>query len=245
MNKPFRSVIIALATLVVVSLASLSGQGTYKDQSDDIGSLFENKYREWVAYRNQIGGGFRSDIDPMLYFDDESFREIVELGVPALPYMIDKVGEDDLIGYALYKITKKNFHVRKTQEEAGLVFVVDEFPDIRVERMPPDYRVLWTRWWEENIPQTPQQFEKLYAEWKRLKESGRAQEAEQAYQRMVDLGIVALPLMMEKIKQNDPDLIHAVSYLTDGAVAKESTRKQCLTWWTQNRDKWTIPVEEF
>ncbi len=73
------------------------------------------------------------------------------------------------------------------------------------------------------------------------------------YQRLLDLGIAALPYAIEKIKQGDTDLIEAVNYWTDDALAKaaqeanisqEEMAEFVPQWWEENKENWLLPPVE-
>jgi len=209
--------------------------------SENVESLFEARYQAWREWIRQEVNPFRSDFDPRT-FDNEPFRQIVELGVPAVPYIMDKVKQDSDIGYALYKITKFRLHEHCLVVRPGeVLWTVEEFPDIGQKGEPPDVRELLLRWWNEGRQQTPQRFEKLYNEWQDLAQRGEAEEATEKYQRIIDLGIVALPCIVKKIEEGQTDLVPAISVLTNGAISEQANPAACVEWWTKNKQKWTLP----
>lgn len=168
--------------------------------------------------------------------------------MPALPYMMDKIENDPdgggcYLPFAILKITKKKFHITRTQQKP-IRWTVEEFADMRDLNRPPGYYNLWLRWWKEGPKRTPQQFEKFYQEWKKLNAEGKEIEVKEKYQRMIDLGVAALPYMIEKIEKGDKELISAVSYLTGGEVKTDAKTSECVEWWKKNKEKWTIPWGE-
>jgi len=224
------SVILTILNLGVVVKAQ-SPEGL------DMKAVFEGKYRVWKDF-------MRSPAGMVLSTDGTStqqFKEIVELGAPALPYIFEKMEEDSTLFVAAQKITKKKFHITRMGENPDdRRFSVEEYPDINnVEKIY--WNKLWLRWWKEDTNKTPQQFENFYQDWKKLKQEGKEAEAKEKYQRIVDLGILALPSMMEKVKQRDIELIPAVSELTGGKVDKNAKQSDCLDWWKKDKQKWLIP----
>lgn len=205
--------------------------------------LFEAKYnlwREWL--RENVPSTPSSIIYKDDFYNNEPFKEIVRLGVPAIPYIIEKQQEDHMLGYALYQITKWKWHtIREGNEPSEWVWTLEEFPDIRGKGGPPDSRKLWLRWWKEGRKLTEQRFEKLYSEWKELKKQNKDKQAREKYQRIIDLGIAVLPTMTQKVQEGDTGLISAISKLTDGEFSDKATAAKCLDWWEKNKENWLIP----
>ena len=113
-----------------------------------------------------------------------------------------------MLGYALYQITKwKWYTIREGKDPRKYVWRVEEFPDIHCEDGPPDSRKIWLRWWKEGRKFTDQRFEKLYNEWQGLKALNKVKEANKKYQRIIDLGIAALPNIVQKVEQGDTRVI--------------------------------------
>jgi hypothetical protein len=98
------------------------------------------------------------------------------------------------------------------------------------------------RWWQEERHQAPERFRALNTQWKAKTAEGKDAEAKATRRKIIDLGIPALPAVLEEIGQGDTDLIPVVSALTDGKVPKTATREACATWWAENKEKWTLPA---
>ena len=107
----------------------------------------------------------------------------------------------------------------------------------------PDARVVWKRWWEEYRPTIPARVEVLHRQWKGAIDQGKSAEAEQLYGAMRDLGVLALPPVVDAISQGEQGLVPLVSDLTDGAVKADASKEQVITWWADNKAKWTLPEE--
>jgi len=172
----------------------------------------------------------------------QQFNDIVELGAPALPYVFEKMKDDPILFVAVQQITKKKFHPVKLgiDPNNNSRWTVEEYSDIN-DVNGVHWHKVWLRWWKEDANKTPQQFENLYQQWKTLKEEGKEIEAKEKYQRMTDLGISALPSMMEKVEQGDTNLVSAISELTEGKVNKNAKKSDCLNWWQNNKQKWLMP----
>jgi len=190
----------------------------------DVKAELDKRMAAWGKY---VGGNPRlSDLTSNEYYD-----AVVELGVPALPYMFDKVEEGSwVLGDAVAKITRRHF------EEA-------EWPGGRLGD-PKGYARLYVDWWDGGYKKTPKQFEERYRRWRQFKQANKHAEAEKEYRRMIWLGIAALPNMMEKVKAGDSEIVAAISDLVDGAVEKDANISDCNEWWQANEEAWTIPFPE-
>jgi hypothetical protein len=227
---------VSMAVLTICALTS-----SVRAQEDaNMKDVFESKYKVWKDFMQSPDSRYLSDTTGITA---PQFDEIVKLGIPALPFIFEKMESDPILCVAAQKITKKKFHTIRTGEDPNVRrWSVEEFPDINnVERI--DWPLLWLIWWNDNGgSRTSEQFEKLYNEWKTLKKTGNQIEAEKKYERMMDLGIFALPNMMGKIEQGDTELIKVVSELTDNRVKNDANQSDCLIWWQENKQKWPEPV---
>jgi hypothetical protein len=230
MNK--KLFLLALLTFIICSTRITLAEETVRQQ-------FERKYNAWKDYISRPPVSFSSTASTR--YECDQYREIIKMGIPAIPYIIEKVSEDRWIGAAINKIMKMDFHA-KYNKDKNLI----EFPDL------PEYKSnenIYLYWWKEGRRQTPQRFEKLYTEWKSLKKQGKGKEAKEKIQKMQDLGIDAMPNFIEKISKDNVDLIPTLEYLTDGEVNQKEIKvlstnkaksKHCVDWWNKNKDKWTI-----
>jgi hypothetical protein len=227
-------------------LSSLPGEVPLAAQppaAGDVESLFEAKYAAWAAWLQEHASP-SSKIDLSTLFDNQPFRDIVALGPPAVPYMVDKMEQNHWIGEALSRITKFKWHERRVGPGPGQwVWIIEEFPELAEETRWP-WRGLWRKWWNEGSQKTPQWFDQRYREWQEVLAQGKGLEAQEKYQRIIDLGIGALPYMVEKIQAGDTALVGAVSTLTQGAVGATATPAQCIEWWNANKANWTLPWGE-
>ncbi len=216
-------------------------------EAAEVKDQFEAKYAAWDAYRKADSPKgptwSASAVFPAArVYDNEPFRQIVALGPQAVPFMIRKMGSDLQVAEALNRITKWTYHVGSSNRGPGnRSWVVAEFPDIVEERDRDAWIEVWARWWRENPKWTQERFAGLYAERAVLKQAGKNKEAQEKLQAIRDLGVAALPYMMEHVKAGEADLMPTISALTDGAVAAGAKPAACLAWWEANKEKWTIP----
>ncbi len=101
---------------------------------------------------------------------------------------------------------------------------------------------MYVKWWKEGRFKTGECFAKLHAKWKTLKLEGKGKEAQETYQNIVDLGIPVLPYLIDKVEQF-PDLIPAISNLSDGMLPLTATVGDCKQWWEKNKEKFELPTQ--
>ncbi len=231
--------------MILLILTTLS-IGVKLIADENIKGEFESKYERWKEYISTPEVMVHSIAGPR--YNCSQFQEIINLGLPVLPYIFEKM-EQDPEGEFLWKAVEiiAKLKIRgKFDKETNLVF----FPDYSNLKANEN---VYLYWWHEGRKQTPQRFEALYKDWKSLKKQGKEKEAEKKYQGMKDLVIVAIPNFIEKIeKEKEFDLIPALEYLTDGEISQvkikniandEEKIKFCVDWWNKNKEKWKIPVE--
>lgn len=210
--------------------------------------IFEERYVEWQKFleeKTPLEIKVKSSFHESLLYDNEPFRKIIEIGVPVLPYIVVKISEDRTLCHALFRITRWRYHIeRQGVDPSEYVWFVEEFPELQQRDGPPDRVELWLYWWREGRKQTPQRFNMLHGEWQGLKKKRKIEEAQEKYQRIIDMGIVVLPYLIEKITEGDTALIPAVSKLTDGEVKTDDNPEDCVEWWNKNKEKWYIPIED-
>ncbi len=222
-----KRMLILIAVLLAVSTETI----LFSEES--IERQFEAKYQAWRVYISTPELMIQSKATS--HFTCPQFQEIVKLGVPALPYIANKMEttNDQFLWKAIEKIARVK--IRGEYDKRKNMVVFPDFPNLR-----PNEDV-YLYWYRSGRKQTPQRFESLYQERKILQSQGKAKEAQDKYQKIKDLGIDALPYIMQKIQQGDKDLIPLVSYLTDNTVKADASAAECLGWWKENKNKWIIP----
>jgi len=167
-------------------------------------------------------------------FTCKEFKEITNLGLPALPYIARKMEYDTnggLLWKAIEVIAKVKILGEYDRNTNKVVF--PQFPELK----PGESTYLY--WWREGHRLTQNQFNELYSKWNQVKESDN-EESEKIYQRMINLGIPVIPYMIKEIEKGDSGLVPAVSYLTDGEIGEDASPVECIQWWNSNREKWII-----
>ena len=121
-----------------------------------------------------------------------------------------------------------------------------KFPDYTelgtLKSINEKYRKSWIRWFKVVKASTQQHFIELYNNYSEVKQSRFNEKSAISYSRskIADLGIAALPLIIQKIEKGEADLIPLVSQLTDNKIKSDAQKKEVLDWWKSNKDKLTI-----
>jgi len=220
------SLVVLCASVVYLSISIFQKANDKQREIEnklEIKTQLENRLKLWREYIQE--NLYSSD-----FTDNKHYREIVNLGIPASPCLIEKIEEGvSALGDAVTIITKKRFE----------------------EYEQPEY-IVWdskstatavVKWWPKARKETPQKFRKLYNEWKNLKNQGNEKEKEEKekLEQIRALGIAALPMIIEKIREGDKELIPIVSKLTSAQVDPNTSISQCFAWWQDSRQKWLIP----
>ena len=232
----------------LLAVLAMDGTGTTyfavgaPDSGTTIQQLFETRYRawqEWLADHPDphAGSSMSTDWD----FDNEPYRQLVALGPRSVPCILARWGSDILVGKALADITKAELHLRNQTLRPGVErWTVDELPGLEWSDDPDD-RDIWLRWWNEARFHTPGRFAKLHDDRRALLQQGDAKGAKEKYQQIQDLGIPVLPCLVDRIGNGATDLVPIMSALTNGGVKADAKPQDCVKWWNQHKDEWTLP----
>lgn len=161
------------------------------------------------------------------YSDNEYYRAIIDLGVPAVPHLMARIEKGNwALSDAVEMITGKRFEDY-------------EWPQGTPGGSQASARLL-LKWWPKARKETPQRFAGLYTKWETLKAQGEPEKAREQLRRIRNLGIGALPMMVDKVEQGDQEMAILISQLTHAQVAPNATKVEIASWWQKNRDKWLI-----
>ena len=233
-----------MSSLLSVIFGTIMSCTVWAQQTNDVGATFHTAYAEWKEYlrtNTTMDVMVRSSIPSGTFYDNEPFRKIVALGVPALPQIADKISEDRLLLEAFRQITKWEYHVVRTGDRPDdYRWTVEEFPQMSKKGGPPDRLEVWNHWWKEGRFKTGERFAELYGKWKSLKAEKKDKEAEEIYQRIVDLGIPVLPYLLDNVEQ-ETEFVSAISKLSDGDLAQGARATDCKNWWEKNKQKFELP----
>lgn len=143
------------------------------------------------------------------------------------------------------KMTKYQLNHKINQEEKTVEFT--DYPELGIlklegERREELYREFWNRWYRNGKYPNKQRFEKRYNEYEEFKSINPENEVGINYikRKILKLGVSVLPLIMQKIEQDQTGLIPLVAELTSNEVNRDTTVDDVLSWWKQNKEKWII-----
>jgi len=198
----------------------LMSKGTSEPSTakSDVNLIFEQKYNIWIDYikSEKIGSSRIHD-----YTQNAAFKEIVALGVPALPLIMEKIEHEYGLVYGCMSIAASQILRHKAKK----------LEPVRI-------------WWNTGRLEIPKEFETNYKGWLDAEASGDRQKSEAAIKAIEGLGTLAIPLIQEKIAAGKNKLIPIISRLTDGAVKSNATKEQVVAWWAKDKAKWTLPEKK-
>lgn len=209
MKKHNPSLLLLLSGLLIIHSFCLYGE-------DEFASMFETRYKEWRTW---------VDTHPLAstYTANDSFFAIVDLGVPAIPFIVSKIQEnkyDFHLGSAIVLITKRKFDK-------------DEWPEGKLGDSIA-LSEMYVDWWKVGRHTTEKRFEELLHEWHGSVSNGNANKARQILRKMSDLGIPVLPYLVVQLKEN-PELIPVFLYLSAAPLELSASAEACVQWWNENR----------
>lgn len=211
MSRP-RICLIPILICVNAQIRVVAGEAPGEGE---VRKLFEERYRAWRAFMDSDARVLLSDTEG---YSTRQYKAIIALGVRALPYIIEKMRDDPGMWYAVRIISKRVFTVEERKKTGG------------------DWVPLFFEWRERGRFKAEQRFEELYTERRRL-----MREANQKYERIKQLGILALPYVMRKmIDECDEELVELASYLTGQNFPDRGRIKDCIDWWDRNKWRWVV-----
>ncbi len=182
-------------------------------------------------------------------------HQMKELGPAVTPCIMKKLKktEDYKLIYPLGFVTKKRFKAHEWPEGE---------PRCSQVAVP-----MYIDWWESKVDNARSEFEEAYSRWQeaksseswpvlrtkryvydsehqRIREEEELTEAGKALHSMEMMGVVALPYVMEHLREGDHDLLVLAERLTGDAVRAggrpKARAEKYLAWWKKNERKWNI-----
>jgi len=246
---------LTTTTLICITITTMFTLYVYNETQGGLREEFIRYYTEWTQYRIQLMVdpeiGLSSRIEPYARkaYAHQSFHAIIKLGPQVVPYIF-AIGDIELIP-AVEKICKVHIHRQFIRDPVvipgkDVQITFEEFPEILTELRNWRWGKEWLLWWLEGEKRTPKWFTNRYGKWLAAKQQGNAQEAQAMYQRLLNIGIAAIPFWLEKLQSEQDqsikeEIIKALSYLTDGEIKLNMSPQDCLDWWKANKERWTIP----
>jgi hypothetical protein len=151
-------------------------------------------------------------------------KELMDIGPSGVPFLIEKMAKGEDPQYfprehaACCVLTKKRFSAT-------------EISDAAKNHVLPE---MWVRWWQDRS-KTPQVFSGLYTK----TQSPNAMESLAASTEIRDMGVDAIPLIVEKIRGGDEKMVPLVSEIMGKEVG--STSSAVLAWWSANEKNVRLP----
>ena len=204
---------------------------------------FQEAYSNWTAYlaNMPVEVLVKSSITSDVYYDNEPFRRIIDLGVSAVPEIMKTVENDRRLVEALQEITKWKYDIARTGETPKTyIWTVSEIPAIRGTNGPPDRVAVWKYWWQEERFKTGEHFGELYTVWNTAMKEGESEKATHIRQQIINLGLPVLPYIVDAAK-TQPEWISVIRELTQDAVPEDISGIECEVWWKENSDKYVLP----
>lgn len=176
--------------------------------------------------------------------DIKDVRTIGPILDAASKYKLDQFA----VNICIEKMTKVEIVTAIAKNEKHSITFPD-FPELgTIQLIKGDpYIKAWRHWFKiAGKELTRKGFESKYNDWKKLKVKHSKEHDAVKYlkRKIAQLGIAALPYLIEKIEAGEIDLIDIVSGLTDGEVKREASKSEVLKWWEKNKEKWTIFPEK-
>ena len=238
---------LSLAIVLTVVLAAGSPPADLRAQVDALRHQARQELAEWTQsqpWKEKL----RSDWTPLPFYEkNPTVARLRALGPAAVPYFLECL-DDEFCPGALSHITKWRWHEeRYGNDPRQFYWTIEELPGEKWDDLPS--LDLWPRWWKEVRSRIPELFAQRVARWRELKQAGKTDDAAKELEKIQDLGLDTLPLIVAEVEKGEDGLIPALAYLSDAPWAPEaklapaSTREQCVQWWTKNKDKYIIPKE--
>ena len=264
--------LIVIAAVCAVLLLPPANAAQDDGAAPGVQAAFRAKYDAWLKVRGAVlqgPSGASGVFDVEAVYNNDAFRSLIALGLPAVPYMIQAVHSDSVLGYGLFLITKWRYHEIRNNEDGVSLWTVEEYPDIR-QRRAVDAVAMWERWWREGPKAVDDRYRALKGRWDMLRVentplwtshtwySGEDQavheqrdnvtEAGKEYMAVQDLGIAALPLLATDLREGRLEFLDIAvalagggSELSGSSLPATTRAKAFLAWWDQHKQDWLIP----
>jgi hypothetical protein len=249
----FLFIISLFAGLVLLGCASDPPKAASRPAPDgDLREQYEACYRAW---QEKVERDFStSSLGPEVYRKCDEYERLVALGPRAVPFFIK-----ELEGWAKFK--KDGTFAR------GDAFLLDDAVGRIVHKKFEDWADVLA-WWQSRAD-VPLRFRQAYEQWKRAKADGQSvlqvdetvfdertkrlqtrqtrTELGKAYFAIRDLGIDALPFLVETLKAGDYDLLPINAEVGGwrapperaGTLAEQA--KEALEFWEKYREELLLP----
>lgn len=263
-------------SMKVVLLLSIS-LPTWGQEQNDLENEVQVLYSKWLI-EHEIVGPSSSSYD---FYKLDSFQKIVKKGIKVIPIVMKTINKHDAfqircLTIAIEDILQMRFadSYLKLDAESKYAYLKEWLLDNK-RIIKEEWEVLYDRWakleqssklekgftydWDEKYGDDIHARYIALEEWKEMPEGPEKERMRPynrtVYQRLLDLGIPALPYAVEEIKKGDKDLLEAVNLWTDSSLQEYASQKnknlQSLSeddlkgvvtqWWEENKEKYKLP----
>jgi len=218
------------------SVFALAQKEDIPKATPDVREAFEAEYRQFLAgplFGPDTSGGYRDlrySAEAMAFWERMKAR-----GPAAIPYLVEKLIEVKEIHQQSERAFLLSYII---QSVARRRFTPDEWPGGKIGP-PPEGLNLLLSWWQAGQKGTTQRFQKLYADWKRLKvesfvmsrsnlwyedytktislrkDYSSVTQPAQSFDAITCLGPGALPPMIDKLRAGDYDVLPFIAQITE------------------------------
>ena len=251
-----RAVFCAMPALVVcvcaIGFVKASVSNTEAKKEREFWALHEAWRESILALPEKVWQ--TSDLrEQAVYQENEHCQKLVALGPDIIPLMIRVGQKRTYLLHVVEMICKRRFPYHRDREASSFgksVFIIEGVPGYDPGYGFPRMAQVWLYWWNEVRAQTPELFAGHYEEWKALRDEGKTEEAAKKLESIKNLGIDALPSVMEAVAAGDKDMAPVAAYLADvpwitGEKASDAmTCDECVAWWNGNKEHYAMPPFE-
>jgi len=190
---------------------------------------------------------------PGVLAENQALQDMIALGPPCLPYLLDAVKERGRDEYILLWVAAEILKVRPPRDVAGTAPRLREWLHAKVaggvDEASKEFASLKSRWdklknqtgepllWYDRVLLDP--------EYKVLRQKRELTDLGKVYVEIQQLGVQALPALMDELRNGEYDFLPIVRDLTNGAAHHaagnaEHMAKTALKWWAEHGDEWTV-----
>jgi len=172
---------------------------------------------------------YLTNAPPISYIDRKvpEYERLVKIGIKIVPTIIIRLkkypNSTVPLVCLLQDITKKKFKKKTTGDNVGTI------------RMGKNM----IKWWSGAEVETRKDFKRLYRKLKYARKNNK-KAVHSLYEEIEKLGILALPLLIDKLRKGDKGTLKIISELTDKKVKVDATLDECLVWWERNKEFYKI-----
>ncbi len=245
---------LALAVFLALPAAYASDARLDNIEAIDVTKEFLQHYQGWLDFQEGLvrldnPDTFRSDRDVSVFFKNEHYHNLVMMGPRAVPLLMAWYVEDVWLGDIVVEMCGLKFRgvYLESSFDGRKLHYLEEFPDT-LHFGTPIQGVPLLRWWRGHKTLAGRWFRERWNQYVTYKQQGEEDLAAERLERIGEIGIDVLPLLIRMISEGHEELIPIASNVSKRPWASEkitlsedSTREQCEAWWNRHQADYTIP----